>query len=258
MKGKNAVQTVLKHLNDPPQPFSKLGLKEKIPSDLEKIILHCLEKSPALRYSSVVELGKDLRRLSDGKPISLNTIGSGITATSKYLWSMTIVMASLLALCWLLPTLVNTFSPSLATKIGKGSGIPQMDAERLDQLAFEYFVKGDYERAIPLLEFGIKTYQDKSLKNRQATTFQQNTYLADNYQHIGLCYLRLKKAETAAPYYQKALIIYKSIGNNKNTMMSEAVENYAEVLRRMNKSAQAQVMLDEFRQTGNITTVPGS
>ena len=68
---------------------------------------------------------------------------------------------------------------------------PYTDAERLDQLSYHYFASGDYERAIPLLEFGIKTYKANGKKLGYGG---EDTYLADNYQHIGKCYLQLKKS----------------------------------------------------------------
>ncbi|MCU0867173.1 MAG: serine/threonine-protein kinase [Planctomycetes bacterium] len=42
----------------------------RIPSDLETIVAHCLEKSPEQRYQSASELGAELRRYLDGEPIA--------------------------------------------------------------------------------------------------------------------------------------------------------------------------------------------
>lgn len=56
-----AVQRVL---NDPPVPPRKL--RRGIPSELEAIILKCLEKDPARRYSTAEELAVDLDRFLTG------------------------------------------------------------------------------------------------------------------------------------------------------------------------------------------------
>ena len=52
--------------DDPPRPRR---LNNRIPTDLETIVLKCLEKSPDRRYQSAAELGTDLRLLAANKPI---------------------------------------------------------------------------------------------------------------------------------------------------------------------------------------------
>src|SRR5262249_5003913 len=131
---------------------------------------------------------------------------------------------------------------------------PYADAERLDQLSYSYFVKGDYERAIPLLEFGIKTYQENGNKN--VGIGREDNYLAENYSHLGKCFLMLKRYAEAAPYYRKSLQMFQKWGNYRGSMMSEAVNDYASTLRGLGKNAEADKMLDEFKQLNNLTTIP--
>ena len=55
-------------------PLPPRMLNRGIDQDLEKIVLKCLEKDPALRYQSAADLGEDLRRYRDGEQISVRSI----------------------------------------------------------------------------------------------------------------------------------------------------------------------------------------
>lgn len=72
--GENALQTLSKHICDPPPPFDQVVPALKIPKELEKIIFKTLEKEPEHRYSSVSELKADLENLiPKSKTLSLTT-----------------------------------------------------------------------------------------------------------------------------------------------------------------------------------------
>jgi len=61
-RAKSFGEFVVKHMNHDPIPPRELADAPSIPSALEAVILRCLEKDPARRYQSVVELREDLAR----------------------------------------------------------------------------------------------------------------------------------------------------------------------------------------------------
>lgn len=67
-EGTNVLSILLKVVKEEPVP---LRVRDRnIPSDLETVVLKCLEKEQHLRYDSAKELADDLQRYLDGDPIS--------------------------------------------------------------------------------------------------------------------------------------------------------------------------------------------
>lgn len=72
-RGSSPMNTIVQVLQTEPK---RLRLVDpRIPSDLERICLKCLEKDPDDRYSSAAELARDLERFLVGDPISIDLGG---------------------------------------------------------------------------------------------------------------------------------------------------------------------------------------
>ena len=73
-RGETDLET-LRLVSDQDAP-SPRALRPGLPRDLETIVLKCLEKRPAARYSSALELTEDLRRFLDGKPVKARPLAA--------------------------------------------------------------------------------------------------------------------------------------------------------------------------------------
>jgi WD40 repeat protein len=74
-KAANAVDTVMQVATEEPVP--PRSLQPKLPTDLDTIVLKCLQKEPRRRYATAGALAADLRRFTTGEPILARPVGWG-------------------------------------------------------------------------------------------------------------------------------------------------------------------------------------
>ena len=64
---KNPLDTLVEVIEGEPIPPSRIN--SEVPSELERVCLRCLQKDPALRYSSAADLANDLERFLRREPV---------------------------------------------------------------------------------------------------------------------------------------------------------------------------------------------
>lgn len=261
-EGKNFVDTVVKIITKEAEPLSDISSCDMLPRTLEQVIMRCLSKDPQYRYRNASLLQADLECVRDHKAIS--KMHTALKSTKS-------LFADKIAMVVLGITIAVAIGATgfVATRSGVPSAGPVLKGTNWTELAKELDNKAlalynsnnpeDVEKAVPLLEYGAKTYG------------KNDNYRAENIAHCGKCYLRIatlkteqhyKKAditdayESAVPYYRESLKMFQKWGNYAGGMMGETVNDYAQVLKGLDKNAEADAMLNEFSRKNNITEIP--
>ncbi len=111
--------------DEPPSPRK---VNRRIPRDLETICLKCLEKDRERRYPTALELGNELRRYLDGRPILARPVGS-LERASRWALRNQAVTGLSAALTLALTAMVVLFltsanrPPGAATNEATGAGV---------------------------------------------------------------------------------------------------------------------------------------
>jgi len=229
--GQNPVKTIISHLNETPRDLAKRFPSLRISAGLDRLVMRCLEKEPAQRYQNMTQLRTDLELVRDGKEPSFAKPRSEKEkkvrrqpTTKSVAINSAIVLALMGVLVYL--TAPSKHQDPVANPVGQ--------AQELDDLALKYFNAGQYEKAIPLLEFGLTTYESG----------QDKGWAADNKEHIGVCYAKLGKYREAEKFYKEALEIYDKMGygNKPPSVRPRAVRDYADLLRKLNRPDEARAL----------------
>jgi len=274
----NPIKIILKHIHEDPQPINTLKNDYKIPADLDKAILHCLEREPDDRYQSTDELVRDLRKIRDGfkiqikaarkKPEPTGPMPAG-SRRSQGMQDISLRRRRLIVLGFCAATMGILAALSI---FRSGSVVlnSYSDAQDFDSKSYAYYINGEYEKAAPLLEFGVPTYKEHiakalALGDKQAVLRDQ-TALAENWQHIGKChFMMVKKAAAAGDKvteteelgkalhaYQQAMPFYFEHGNWPGGSTPEAVQGYANVLRALGMTKELNQLMS-FASKCNIS-----
>jgi tRNA A-37 threonylcarbamoyl transferase component Bud32 len=93
----NAMEVIRGQLESDPLPPRNTSFK--VPTDAETICLKCLAKEPERRYASARELGADIRRFLDGKPISARPASLLYRVRKRVTRNLGVVLTAFAAAC---------------------------------------------------------------------------------------------------------------------------------------------------------------
>jgi tetratricopeptide (TPR) repeat protein len=214
-----ALKTLMRLLNEEPVPPSRV--QPGLSRDLETICLKCLQKDPAKRYATALELAEDLRRFQNGEAILARPI-----SRAEKLWRWikrnprSAVMGSTVAV--LLVAVVASLTMMGINRSRQRAAIAESRKhaeERLEQ-AGAAISAGESHRALillgltdPLLSSApeLADVHDRLIRLRaQSKTFNSYYDLLDRVRYYGL-YCTHVTAPRAKDYCHELLELYERI-----------------------------------------------
>lgn len=206
----NPIKTIFRHVNEDPPAIHH---SYNVPETLKRVIAHCLDREPDKRYQTVSDLLRDLRIVRDNKKIPLQAPALATTIRKQNEKGAKLLLAMLVGVIFSLGGMISYYfllyipshQPSaIPAAVSFGNLDPIKDAQQFDNLSFQYFNAKEYGKAAALLEFGISTYKENGSR---MPNNGETSYLADNLQHLGKCYLMMDEPEKAVKPYRDALRI---------------------------------------------------
>lgn len=145
---------------------------------------------------------------------------------------------------------------------------PMRRALDLDSQSYGLFGSGQYQRSLDMLKESVAIYQQDlqsaKLSHDDERAKRMETLIAENYQHIGKCYLMLGKQNnknsalasehylSAKRSYQMALPFYQKYGNYPGSTMGEVLKDYAELLGILKSEAELEKIKTLARQNNIV------
>ena len=225
--GKNAIQIILKHIKETPVPVSQACTEQKVPDDLNYIVMRCLQKERWQRYQNIGELRADLERFKSHKPIKhfaptepgpqpkpspgpkAARLDPGWMGLGLLIYFCIVAVASFVQFTINhppTPSAVATAPVSYHETRDNASdemrdydlerGLapnPQLDAQKVWNLATRFEQLNQPKKAIPLFQFASRIFV---FGERDYTVCQK---------HLGDCYYNLGNYQDALKSYQSTL-----------------------------------------------------
>jgi len=190
-------------LYDDPRP--PRSLNDRLPRDLDTIVLKAMAKEPSRRYASAADLAADLRRFLDGRPIVARPVGQW---ERGWRWMrrnpLVATLGSLTAAALLLATIISTIAYQRTSRALDGETAARQEAEAQRREAQQALASEARQRQATLRE--QQRAEENFHRARKAvedsfTTISESRLLDEP----GLQPLRNELLEDALRYYQQFL-----------------------------------------------------
>lgn len=227
----NAVKTVLKHIHDEAVPPSAKA-SGKIPADLDKVILHCLEKQPGDRYQSASELASDLQKVLEERAVQVNRPSIRIAAREqrkRILKQIGITLAVSLALAG---SMFYFFNDPYANKSAQ-----ELEIEGYMQENGAGTTK-DYAKALSLYRLASKKGNSDGLVS-EALLYQDGKGVDQDYRKA--LELNQKAAELGNPMGMHNLALMYENGEGTPTDYNKAMSWYQKAAALHNHSSETNI-----------------
>ncbi len=142
--------------------------------------------------------------------------------------------------------------PHVARPIGSAAaGDAYAEADGIDHSTMIYFNRGEYGKAIPLLEFATQTYKEGG-RHYNNNPDIETAYLASSHLHLAQCYQMTSQWEKAEKNYRECLRLYNKVKLIPH-LYEDAVSGYADTLEQTGSIERADKVLEEYRETGKVS-----
>lgn len=194
--GDNPVSQIVQHLKNKPLSLQKAAKDQAISSDLENLVMRCLEKDPRDRYQSAAELKADLNRVARNEALAFKVPIPKIRwPRRKRVWFS--IGAVILLACAIVGIRTGELWQKNVSNALYGFNILYDDGTHLpspmhvgnaEKLALKYYSFEEYDMAIPLLQFVIESIENSPNKYESS-----RPNLGRYYKMLARCYTELKK-----------------------------------------------------------------
>lgn len=208
----------------PSQNASGVVLARELRGDLDNIVLRCLRKEPARRYTSTAALSEDLQRYLDGFPVEARPDSWGYR-TSKFVRRNRYALAGAAAALFVVVALVAFYTRQLQAERDRAR-VQAATAERVSDFLVTMFEEanpdetpGDQVTARQLLDSGAERIRDE-LAGEEAVQ-------ARLLQTMGRAYYALGLFEQAKPIYEDALSMRRTVYGETSQEAAQALSDLA-------------------------------
>ncbi len=272
----SAVSLAMKQLNDTPPPFTPESLRVPVSSQLERLVMRCLEKNPANRPENAEELARELAALRQSiqcTPRKHSTVRIPRHASRR---AAALALPLLMFIAW--PGSITLREPGPMAPTPSLEGKPSLDDESLLSLIFKaktFREQGRYLDAIESYEMALAATPDSTeisravadcyislgkLKEARDTLKKAIAHRpkeAQNFVHLGYVESELGNHDSAVVAYQTAVelgasdeVVFNNLGVEfqKIGNYSEAIPAFVNSIRRNNKYLRAYYNLAESQE----------